>query len=214
MFGVLQVKGTIIMMKVQTSPIYRNHTLNQQNHVQYEASVAPARAVADTHTHRHYEYCNLAPAWARLTRVFKSPYVHVTCSITAGWCWGSAGGSCCRWRCGSCGFTAGAIYIGADVNSSKDEDGYTPLAAGCASGSTELVKLLIERGADVDMRADILEEEEESAFTTPLCMALLEGREEVAVLLIEHGADVNTVCAEFKGEEVTGSGFTGVDILG
>ena len=36
----------------------------------HRVRVAPARAVADTHTHTqtdtHYEYCNLAPAWARL----------------------------------------------------------------------------------------------------------------------------------------------------
>ena len=28
--------------------------------------VAPGTAVTDRHTHTHYEYCNLAPAWARL----------------------------------------------------------------------------------------------------------------------------------------------------
>ena len=33
--------------------------------------VAPARAVADRHTHKHYEYCNLAPAWARLITIDK-----------------------------------------------------------------------------------------------------------------------------------------------
>ena len=99
---------------------------------------------------------------------------------------------------------ASLLERGADVNSSKDEEGRTPLVAGCGSGSTELVKLLIERGAHVNMRADITTEEG-SGFITPLCMALMEGHDEVAALLIEHGADVNAVGVEGKVGEVTGS---------
>ena len=98
---------------------------------------------------------------------------------------------------------ASLLERGADVNSSKNEEGHTPLVAGCRSGSTELVKLLIERGADVNMRADMTEEE--SYLFTPLGMALFEGHEEVAALLIEHGADVNAVGVERKVGEVTGS---------
>ena len=97
---------------------------------------------------------------------------------------------------------ASLLELGADVNSSKDEEGYTPLVAGCASDSTVLIKLLIERGADVNMRADVTVEERSYLFT-PLGTALSEGHEEVAALLIEHGADVNTVGVECKVGGIT-----------
>ena len=87
---------------------------------------------------------------------------------------------------------ASLLEQGADVNSSKDEEGCTPLVAGCEHGSTELVKLLVEHGADVIMKAEQTNEEV-PGFITPLCMALGQGHEEVAALLIEHGADVNAV---------------------
>ena len=93
---------------------------------------------------------------------------------------------------------ASLLERGADVNSSKDEEGCTPLAAGCDSGSTELVKLLIERGADVNMHIFTT-----TAVITPLGMALNQGHEEVAALLIEHGADVNAVGAEVKDDKLT-----------
>ena len=99
---------------------------------------------------------------------------------------------------------ASLLEQGADVNSSKDEEGATPLVAGCGSGSTELVKLLIEHGADVNMRAEITAEEW-SGFITPLGMALLRGHEEVAALLIEHGADVNAAGLERKVGVITES---------
>ena len=97
---------------------------------------------------------------------------------------------------------ASLLQQGADVNSSKNEEGYTPLVAGCRSGSTEVVKLLVERGADVNMRADMIDKED-SVFTTPLCMALERGHEEVAALLIEHGADIIALGLEVKVGEVT-----------
>ena len=84
--------------------------------------------------------------------------------------------------------------------SSKDERGFTPLGlvAGCDCGSTELVRLLIERGADVNMPAVAM-----TAVVTPLGMALDQGHEEVAALLIEHGADVNALGLERKEGELT-----------
>ena len=96
---------------------------------------------------------------------------------------------------------ASLLERGADSNS-KDERGRTPLLAGCRSGSTELVKLLIERGADVNMRGDVTTGGE-SGFITPLCMALAAGHEEAGALLIEHGADVNALGMEGKVEERT-----------
>ena len=99
---------------------------------------------------------------------------------------------------GDVDLVASLLELGADVNSRKDEEGYTPLVAGCDSGSTELVKLLIERGADVNMRAVF-----KAAVITPLCMALHECHEEVAALLIEHGADVNALGLENNEGEVT-----------
>ena len=103
---------------------------------------------------------------------------------------------------GSVDLVASLLERGADVNSSKDEEGCTPLVAGCMCGSTELVKLLIEHGADVSMRAGSTTGGE-FGFITPLYMALDQGHEEVAALLIEHGADVNALALECKQGEHT-----------
>ena len=95
---------------------------------------------------------------------------------------------------GNVGLVASLLQEGAGVNSSKDERGHTPLVAGCGSGSTELVKLLIEHGADFNMRADLTP----SGVLTPLGTALQLGHEEVAALLIEHGADLNALGVQGK----------------
>jgi ankyrin repeat protein len=78
------------------------------------------------------------------------------------------------------------IDRGANVNARSD-DGRTPLliAAGL-SGAAPVVKLLIERGANVAVKAPGLMGE-----TTPLAEAAYTGDESVFRLLVEHGADVS-----------------------
>jgi ankyrin repeat protein/mono/diheme cytochrome c family protein len=78
------------------------------------------------------------------------------------------------------------IDRGANVNARSD-DGRTPLliAAGL-SGAAPVVKLLIERGANVTVKAPGLIGE-----TTPLAEAAYTGDESVFRLLVEHGADLN-----------------------
>jgi ankyrin repeat protein len=78
------------------------------------------------------------------------------------------------------------IERGADVNA-KSDDGRTPLmiAAGVSGGSS-LVKLLLDRGASVNVSAPGLIGE-----TTPLAEAAYAGDEATVRLLIERGANVN-----------------------
>jgi ankyrin repeat protein len=78
------------------------------------------------------------------------------------------------------------IDRGANVNARSD-DGRTPLliAAGL-SGAAPVVKLLIERGASLAVKAPGLIGE-----TTPLSEAAYTGDESMFRLLVEHGADVN-----------------------
>ena len=79
---------------------------------------------------------------------------------------------------------------GANVNARSD-DGRTPLliAAGIP-GAAPVVKLLIDRGASVNVKAAGLLGE-----TTPLSEAAYSGDEAVFRLLVEHGADVNAAGA-------------------
>ena len=72
---------------------------------------------------------------------------------------------------------------GADPNA-RDEIGEPILLLGAYNGNTEVVKLLLEKGADVNVkRAD--------DGTTALWIASYEGKTEVVKLLLEKGADVN-----------------------
>ena len=105
-------------------------------------------------------------------------------------------------KLGSVGLVASLLERGAADMNSKDEEGCTLLVAGCYSGSTDLVKLLIERGADINMLAGGTIGGV-SGFITPLCMALGLGHREVAALLIKHGADINALGLEFKSGVVT-----------
>lgn len=70
---------------------------------------------------------------------------------------------------------------GADINAQSNQG--TPLSLASLIGHIEIVKFLIEKSADINMRI-------EKGGQTPL-MAAIVGRDEIAKLLIEKGADVN-----------------------
>lgn len=77
------------------------------------------------------------------------------------------------------------IDQGADIDSRGDPEKYTPLMLACINKNTELAKLLVEKGADVNS-SDINK-------ITPLSYAALHGKPELVSLLIEKGADVNNI---------------------
>jgi hypothetical protein len=65
--------------------------------------------------------------------------------------------------------------------SARDNDGATPLHAAAIGGHYEAAKLLLDRGADIQISAQQL---------TPLHFSAYAGKPEVTRLLIERGADV------------------------
>ncbi|MHC4528164.1 MAG: ankyrin repeat domain-containing protein, partial [Planctomycetota bacterium] len=75
------------------------------------------------------------------------------------------------------------ISAGKDINI-RSESGATLLIAASASGQTEIAKLLIEKGADVNLREDV-------GGSTALLAAAFLGHTEIVEMLIDKGADVN-----------------------
>jgi hypothetical protein len=61
-----------------------------------------------------------------------------------------------------------------------------------ANGYSSLVKTLIERGADVNIKTD--------EGYTPLYFAVTNGWEEISMLLVAHGADQYAVCNQLRGD--------------
>ena len=74
-----------------------------------------------------------------------------------------------------------ALAEGTDVNAQDDELGLPPLAWAALHGQTEAMRLLIEKGADVNARSE--------DGNTPLHGAAFLGQAEAAKLLIDNGAD-------------------------
>ncbi|KAK2669720.1 hypothetical protein RAB80_015246 [Fusarium oxysporum f. sp. vasinfectum] len=70
------------------------------------------------------------------------------------------------------------------VNERNDDGGCTLLNAACAKGYVEVVKMLLERGADVTSKAN--------NGVTPLEAASAEGHVEVVKMLLQKGADLTT----------------------
>ncbi|ANB59930.1 ankyrin repeat domain-containing protein [Anoxybacteroides amylolyticum] len=65
----------------------------------------------------------------------------------------------------------------------RDKDGNTPLHYAIDSGDIELVRLLVQHGADVNATNE--------AGTTPLMKAAQFGQTEIVKFLYAHGADIN-----------------------
>lgn len=75
------------------------------------------------------------------------------------------------------------LDAGADVDA-RGKKGGTPLYMAARKGYGEIVKLLIERRADVNAS-------ESTGLLTPLILALQNGHEDVAATLLSAGADAN-----------------------
>ncbi|KAJ7195911.1 ankyrin repeat-containing domain protein [Mycena pura] len=73
------------------------------------------------------------------------------------------------------------LYIDGDNLSLGDEEGWTPLHWACFKGSATVRKLLLDRGAVIDMR--------DSHDWTPLFWASFNGDIEALTNLLDHGAD-------------------------
>ena len=76
------------------------------------------------------------------------------------------------------------LGAGADINSSASgKGGMTPLNYAAYEGHLEIVKLLLDKGAEIDTR--------DNMSFTPLLVAAISGHQEVQKELIIRGADVN-----------------------
>ena len=75
------------------------------------------------------------------------------------------------------------IKKGADVNFS-DNVGWTPLFRAAQKGHVEVVKMLLDAGAEI---------EKTTSGITPLCWAADSGKTDVVKLLLERGANVNAI---------------------
>ena len=76
------------------------------------------------------------------------------------------------------------IAAGTDVNT-KEVDGFTPLYFAAQNGQKEITELLIEKGADVNVK------NYNKGGVTPLRGAVANSHMEIAELLIAKGANVN-----------------------
>jgi ankyrin repeat protein len=85
------------------------------------------------------------------------------------------------------------LRFGVDVNAPSrwgwrlENDGQTPLTAAAQHGRVEVVRLLLQNGADPNLR----DHGSDNPHETPLATAAMHGRLEVCRILLEAGADPN-----------------------
>lgn len=72
----------------------------------------------------------------------------------------------------------------------RDQQGFTPLHYACKKGARDIVKLLIENNADVNMASN--------TSVTPLHFAASLGNQEIIQCLLDAGADVNATDKDGK----------------
>jgi 26S proteasome non-ATPase regulatory subunit 10 len=74
-----------------------------------------------------------------------------------------------------------ALQAGADVNHKDDEDGWTPLLWAALKNKTEVAKVLLAHGAQVNVR--------NRGGRTAIYYARYKGHPEMEALLLQHGAE-------------------------
>jgi ankyrin repeat protein len=76
----------------------------------------------------------------------------------------------------------------ASLTGAKDADGSTPLHCATWKGQKEVVEVLLQHGADVNVHNN-----NDHWGTTPLHAAAHGNQKAIAELLIAHGADINAI---------------------
>ncbi len=66
----------------------------------------------------------------------------------------------------------------------SDSEGWTPLTCACVHGSEKMARLLLKKGASIDLARNI-------TGSTPLYIACEKGHESTARLLLDKGASVD-----------------------
>ena len=74
----------------------------------------------------------------------------------------------------------------------RSSQAQTPLYIASSRGFAEVVRLLINHGADVDVECDDLDEDSEKVRWTPLHAAIYKDHPDIALLLLERGANTKT----------------------
>lgn len=91
---------------------------------------------------------------------------------------------------------SGRVRVGKEIDAdpayltAESSFGWAPLHFAAYAGNLEVAKLLLDRGADIDRRANT------KFRNTPLQVSLLTGQEEMAAFLVARGADVRVEQAE------------------
>jgi hypothetical protein len=78
------------------------------------------------------------------------------------------------WQMGHWGLAEQLIDAGADINRAMNANGHSPLALASVGGRTELVELLIKKGADIDGQSQL---PRRCPQRSPLVAAIVNGSE-------------------------------------